>query len=108
MTNQYRYGRNKEEKIARSLRGRGAKVSLSPGSKGPSDLQAKFPSGTKWNVQVKSTRSGKPSQPNSRDLGRLKQSSTKSGATAVIADVTSGGIEFKSARTGRSLKPPKR
>jgi len=106
MANQYRYGRSKEQKVAQSLRGRGAKVKVSPGSKGSADLKATFPSGTKWNVQVKSTRSGKPAQPSGHDLGRLKQSSTKTGATPVIANVTQSGIEFKSASSGRTLKPP--
>ena len=108
MTNQYKYSREKEQKIARSLRSRGAKVNLSEGSKGAADLEAKFPSGTKWNVQVKSTRSGSPSQPNPKDLGRLKQSSTKSGATPVLANVSRGKIEYTSARSGRKLNPPKR
>lgn len=33
MTNQYKYGRDKEKKVAQSLRSKGAKVQLSPGSK---------------------------------------------------------------------------
>ena len=108
MVNQYKYGRDKEQKVARSLRARGAKVNISPGSKESADLKVRFPTGTKWNVQVKSTRSGKPSQPKPFDLGRLKQSSTKTGSTPVIATVTQNGIEFKSARSGRTLKPPKK
>ena len=56
MSGQYKYGRDKEEKVARSLRARGAKVDISPGSIGPADLKALFPSGTQWNIQVKSTR----------------------------------------------------
>jgi hypothetical protein len=79
---------------------------VSPGSKGSADLKATFPSGTKWNVQAKSTRSSKPEQPSGHDLGRLKQSSTKTRATPVIANVTQSGIEFKSASSGRTLKPP--
>ncbi len=106
MANQYRYGRDKEKKVARSLRSRGAKVDVSKGSRGPADIKATFATGTKWNVQVKATRSGKPSQPNPQDLGRLKQSSTKSRATPVVANVTPGGIEYKSARSGKTLKPP--
>lgn len=108
MTNQYKYGREKELKIARSLRSRGAKVEVSPGSKGASDLKVKFHSGTKWNVQVKSTRKGTPARPSSRAIGRLKQSATKSGATPAVANVSRGQIEFRSARSGRKLNPPKR
>ncbi|RLB10868.1 MAG: hypothetical protein DRG63_13530 [Deltaproteobacteria bacterium] len=107
MTNQYKYGRSKEQKVAQSLRGRGAKVQLSPGSKGAADLNVTFPTGTKWKVQVKSTRNGNPAWPSPKDLGRLKQSSSRTGATPVIAEVSPKGIQYKSARSGRSLKPPK-
>lgn len=108
MKNQYKYGREKEMKIARSLRSRGAKVEVSPGSKGASDLKVKFPSGTKWNVQVKSTRKGTPGGPSSKDIGRLKQGATKSRATPVVASVSRGKTEYRSARSGRKLNPPKR
>lgn len=108
MADQYDYGRTKEQKVAQSLRNRGAKVIFSPGSKGSSDLQVAFPTGTKWNVQVKSTRSGKPAAPSPKDRGRLKQSSTKSSATPVVANVTPKGIEYVSARSGRKLAPPKK
>ena len=108
MTNQYKYGRDNEKKVAQSLIGKGAKVQLSPGSKGASDLTARFPTGTKWTVQVKSTRGSKPNEPSTRDLGRLKQSSTKIAATPVVANVTPKGIKYRSARSGRTLKPPTR
>jgi Holliday junction resolvase len=108
MTDQYKYGRDKEQKVARSLRGRGAKVDISPGSKGAADLDVTHKTGTKWKVQVKSARSGEPAQPTAKDLGRLKQSATKSKATPVVAKVTRKGIEFQSARTGRILNPPKK
>lgn len=104
---QYSYGREKEEKVAKSLRGKGAKVELSEGSKGAADLVAKFPTGTTWNVQVKSTRAGAPSNPTPKDEGRLKQGATKSSATPVIAKVSPKGIEYESARSGRKLNPPK-
>ena len=102
----YSYGREQEEKIARSLRGEGAKVTLSPGSRGAADLTAEFPTGTKWKIQSKASKKGTPASPSTKDLGRLKQSSTKSKATAVVAKVTPEGIEYISARSGRSLKPP--
>ena len=106
--NQYNYGRGKEQKIAKSLRSRGAKVNVSEGSKGAADLIAKFPSGTQWNVQVKATRSGTAASPSTRDAGRLKQGATKSGATPVVAKVSPKGVEYKSARSGRTLTPPKK
>ncbi len=105
--NQYKYGRKKEETVAKSLRGKGAKVEISPGSKGAADLVAKFPSGTKWKVQVKASRSVSAQSPTSKDLGRLKSSATKSKATPVVAKVTPKGIEYESARSGRKLSPPK-
>ena len=107
MAEDYEYGRNQEEKVARSLRARGATVEVAPGSKGASDLKAKFPSGTKWWLQVKATRGGEPASLSPKDLGRLKQSASKSRATPVIAEVTRGKIKFKSARSGRALMPPK-
>lgn len=106
--NQYGYGRAKEQKVASSLRGKGASVSVSKGSKGAADLSAQFPSGTKWEVQVKATRSGTASTPAPKDLGRLKQSATKKGATAVVAKVSRSGIEYESAKDGRVLSPPGR
>ena len=108
MTKNYKYGRDKEKQVAATLRSRGASVELSPGSKGAADLKAVFPTGTKWNVQVKSTRSGEVRSPTTKEVGRLKQGATKTSATAVIAKVTPEGIEYKSARTGRTLTPPKK
>lgn len=103
---QYKYGRDKEKEVAKSLRQKGAKVELSEGSKGAADLIAKFPSGTKWQVQVKATRSGSAASPTAKDQGRLKQVATKSSATSVIARVSPKGIEYESARSGRKLIPP--
>ena len=108
MTKQYKYGIEKEKKVAQSLRSRGAKVAVSKGSKGAADLKVKFTTGTKWHVQVKSTRRGTAASPSPKDIGRLKQSSSKSHATPVIAKVSPRGIEFKSARSGRKLTPPKK
>ena len=108
MTDQYKYGREKELKLARSLRARGASVKVSKGSKGASDLKATFSTGRKWNIQVKSTRKGTPASPSTRDLGRLKQSATKSGATPVVAKVSRGHVSFSSARSGRKLTPSTR
>ena len=107
MAKDYEYGRSQEEKVARSLRARGASVEVSPGSKGAADLKVEFPGGTKWRLQVKSARSGEPASPTSKDLGRLKQSATKSRATPVVAKVSRGKITYESARSGRTLIPPK-
>jgi len=105
---QYEYGRDKELKVARSLRAKGASVKVSKGSKGATDLRVKFSTGTKWDIQVKSSRRGTLVPPSTKDLGRLKQGATKRGATSVIARVTPKGTTFTSARSGRKLTPPPR
>jgi len=104
----YKYGKRKERKVAQLLRGKGASVKSSPASRSSADLTVTFPTGTKWRVQVKSSRRGQPASPSRTDLGRLKQSSTKRGATAVIAKVSPRGVEYTSARSGRKLTPPSR
>lgn len=103
-----KYGERKEQKVAQLLRSKGASVKSSPASRSSADLAVTFPTGTKWLVQVKSTRRGEPASPSRRDIGRLKQSSTKRGATAVIAKVSPRGVEYTSARSGRRLTPPSR
>ena len=105
MPDQYKYGRDKEIKVARSLRGKGASVKVSKGSKGAADLKATFATGKKWNIQVKATRKGTPAPPSRRDSGRLKQSATRSGATPVVAKVTRGHVTYTSLRSGRKLTP---
>ncbi len=104
----YEYGRDKEIKIARSLRAKGASVKVSKASKGAADLRVKFSTGTKWDIQVKSSRKGVPASPSTKDSGRLKQGATKTGATSVIAKATPKGVQFISARSGRKLTPPPR
>jgi len=101
----YEYGREKELKIARSLRARGASVKVSKGSKGAADLKATFSTGRKWDIQVKSSRKGTPASPSTRDSKRLKIGATKTGATPVIAKVTRSGVKYTSERSGRKLTP---
>lgn len=108
MVNQSKYGTRKEQKVAQLLRNKGAKVERSSGSRGAADLKAQWPTGRKWHIQVKSSRRNKPASPSPKDLGRLKQSATKTKATPVIAKVTPQKIEFHSARNGRLLKLPKK
>ena len=102
---QYGYGRKKELKVAKSLRGKGASVKVSPGSRGAADLKASFSPTRKWNIQVKASRGTSPASPSRKDLGRLKQGASKSGATPVVAKVSPKGTTYRSARTGRTLKP---
>lgn len=105
---QYKYGREREKKVAELLRSKGASVRTSRGSRGPGDLAVTFPTGTKWLIEVKSSRSSKAPSPSRADLGGLKQSATRIGATAVVARVTPRGVEYSSARSGRKLTPPPR
>jgi len=107
MVKQIKFGIKKEQRVAQSLRSYGAKVVRSAGSRGAADLKAKFPSGTRWNIQVKATRSGTPASPSPKDLGRLKQSARMDNATAVVAKVSPKKIEYESAR-GRKLAPPRK
>lgn len=108
MTKNYKYGLDKEKKVAQTLRNKGASVKISPGSRGAADLKVTFRTGTKWNVQVKSSRSKTVASPTKKDIGRLKQISNKSNATPVIAKVSPKRIEYISARSGRKLNPPKK
>lgn len=84
----YHYGIRKEREVAQLFRGKGAGVKRSPASRGSADLDVKFRTGTKWRVQVKASRYSEPASPSRRDPGRLKQSSAKRGATAVVAKVS--------------------
>jgi len=101
----YGYGRRQETKVARSLRGHGASVKLSSGSRGAADLRACFSPTRNWNVQVKSSRGKSPAWPSPRDIGRLKTGASKSGANPVVCRVSRGSITYTSARNGRRLFP---
>jgi hypothetical protein len=101
----YRYGSKQEARVARSLRGYGAKVKRSPGSRGAADLRASFSPNRRWNVQVKSSRKQSPAWPSSKDMGRLKIGASRSRATPVVCRVTPRSIRYTSARNGRRLFP---
>ena len=53
MTKQYKYGRKKEQKVAGTLRSRGASVKSSKGSKGAADLTGILPDGCRIEVEAK-------------------------------------------------------
>ena len=103
---EHTHGSKKEQKVAQILRNKGASVKSSPDSKGAADLTATFPSGTRWKIHVKASRGSAATSPSAKDIGRLKQVATKSNATPVVAKVTNKGVEYKSARSGRTLNPP--
>lgn len=84
-------------------------VRVYPGGRGAfdvgmADIIAKFPSGTKWAIQVMKTRNGG----GDRNIFKpLKQMNTGS-ATAVLAQVSPQGVKYISAKTGRPLTPPRK
>ena len=103
------YGAKAEAYVARSLRSRGATVTVDTTGPGATDLEAVWSTGTMWLVQVKASRvatSTGPKWPSSNELGRLKSRATRIGATAVVALVKGTEIEFYSARNGHVLTPP--
>jgi len=103
-SSQYKYGHEKEKKVAQSLRGSGMSCNLSTGSRGASDIQAEG-NGKKWKVQVKATRTNDSPSISSEELRRLKIQASRTNSTPVIAEVNRGQITFRSARNGRKLKP---
>ena len=98
--NHYAYGRRKEHKVAKLLHNKGARVLVNPGSRGAADMTVRFSSVRVWKVQAKSSRGCSPASPSGHDLARLKQSASRSRATAVVAKVTPSKIVYTSARTG--------
>ena len=106
MPNLYSYGRKREKLVVQDLLSCKAHVKLSPGSKGPADVSAEFPTGTRWQVQVKSTAKGEARWPCGEELRRLKIKSTKTQSTAVVAQVSKNDITYRSARDGRKLALP--
>ena len=52
-------GQKAEQRVVNSLRRSGAKVRLSPGSRGSADMEARWPTGKKWLPQVKYSGTGR-------------------------------------------------
>jgi len=94
-------GRKAEERVARNLRMHGASVKLSPGSRTTVDLEARWPGGKRWMVQVKSGKC--PRWPSTEELQGLNSKATKKRATPVVAMVREEGITYFSARCRRKL-----
>lgn len=75
---------------------------------GKADVLAKWPSGKKWRVQVKSTSIAdrKPAWPSKKNLGILKSTASNNNERAVVALVYADDtIEYYSARTKQLLTP---
>lgn len=99
----YARGIKAENKVAASYRANGWSVKQSPGSRGAADLKCTSKSGTTHYVQVKSSHSG-TARIASSEVGRLKSTATRNGATAVIAKVDPGQFNIAYAKTGSSVK----
>ncbi len=97
-------GRKAEIKVATYLKRKGAKVKISPGSRGSADIIAKWPSGKRWLIQVKSS-GRKVKDLSSKEKHNLVRRAQRNKAVAVKAEVEKGKITFKSVRNGRILKP---
>lgn len=97
-------GLKAENRVASSLRRTGAKVELSPGSRGSADIVANWP-GKEWMVQVKSSNTGQPADLSFRERQNIVSRAKNNNATAVLAQVTSKKIEYSSVATKRKLKP---
>jgi Holliday junction resolvase len=100
----YSKGIGAEKKVASSYKSSGWSVTQSAGSRGAADLKCTKGSTTHY-VQVKST-SNTTSKPyiSSSEIGRLKSTATKNGATSVIAKVTPNDTSVKYAKTGSVVK----
>jgi len=98
-------GSKAEKKVASYLKRKGAKVEISPGSKGSADIIAKWSSGKRWLIQVKSSSRGKVKSLSSKERHNLLQRAKRNKAVAVKAEVVRGKINFKSIKSGRELKP---
>jgi len=100
----YRYGRRKENQVAKSLRRKNYEVVVSRASRGASDVVAEK-GAKRWAIQVKASRKRRAPKPSSNELRRLKIQARKTKATPVLAQVTRGRVRYHSARTNRRLKP---
>jgi Holliday junction resolvase len=105
MPNRTKIGQRGEHRAARHLRRKGFEVKLSPGSRGPADLNASKPR-RRWLVQVKASQEAKPAWPSPKDTARLERAAARTGGTAVVAQVAGQGEPtYRSAKTRRKLKP---
>lgn len=98
-------GMKAEERVAVSLRRRGASVERSPGSRTSADITATWDSGKEWLVQVKYSGRGTPYPLKFNEKRALIARAKRNNATPVIAKVTPEKIQYESAHDGRKLRP---
>lgn len=102
----YFCGIENEKKVARKLKRMGATdVKISPGSRGAADITAKFSTGRKLVVQVKSTceENGKVKSLSKKEKDRLAKSAKENKATAVVAKVKNRKIDLTYLISGRDV-----
>jgi len=102
----YHCGIDNEKRVKRLLKRMGAeKVIQSPGSRGSYDLEAIFPTGKKWLVQVKSSCEGNlPKKLNTQETKRLVNDSKKKNGTAIYANVTDKHIGLAYVVSKKKIK----
>lgn len=98
-------GKKAEDRVANSLRRKGAKGEKSPGSKGSADMTAKWPAGKEWLVQVKYSGKGQPAGLSLKERKNLVSRAKRRGTIPVLAQVVPNKTGYISAKTGRKLKP---
>jgi len=98
-------GLKAEDRVANSLRGAGAHVIKSPGSRGSADLIATWNTGKEWMVQVKYSKTGRPAGLSSQEQKNLVSRANRHKATPVLAQVTPGKIKYLSVKSKREIKP---
>jgi Holliday junction resolvase len=103
----YECGRGEEIKLARKLKKAGAKVTLSPGSRGGFDMLADFGTGKrKLAIQLKATckTDGKAKSVTPKEKQRLIKESKENRATPVVAKKENGKFSLKYAIADRDVK----
>lgn len=101
----YKMGIRAENKVKAQFERNGYDVTQSAGSRGASDLQCSK-GNRNYYVQVKTaTKSSNTPYISHSEIGRLKSTSTRNGATAVIAMVShNGNSSITYAKTGNDVR----
>jgi Holliday junction resolvase len=99
----YSTGIRAEKSVASTFRSNGWAVKQSAGSRGAADLTCTKGDKTHF-VQVKSSSTSTKPYISSSEIGRLKSTATRNGATSVIAKVHNGIQSINYAKTGYSVR----
>lgn len=105
-SNYVRHGFSRERAIARYLARKGARVEITPGSRGAIDVTARWPSGVVWKIQAKSSREGIARPPGPGERARLRRASAASKTRPVIALWERARTRYLCANSGERIYPP--